>query len=215
MSRIDTINAQRRGHVITVEKARHTVTSLVAALLAAGALGSCARESRQASVAPADSTAASASVAVDTASIEIASVDGPGVLNIVRQAGTPVALVNVWATWCAPCREEFPDLMRAARERRARGLALVLVSADFEDQVSGAKRFLARHGAGFKSYLKTGDDMAFIESLSHQWSGSLPATFLFDRTGHLIDFWEGRATYEDMSRRIDHALEVARATLPS
>ena len=57
--------------------------------------------------------------------------------------------------------------------------------------------------------------MAFIESLSHQWSGSLPATFLFDRTGHLIDFWEGRATYEDMSRRIDHALEVARATLPS
>ena len=196
-------------------RVRRTVTSLVSALLAAGVLASCARESRRASVAEADSASASASVPVDTASVEIASVDGPGVLNIVRQGSAPVALVNVWATWCAPCREEFPDLMRVARERRAKGLALVLVSADFEDQAGAAKKFLARHGAGFRSYLKTGDDMAFIETLSHDWSGSLPATFLFDRTGHLIDFWEGRVPYEDMSRRIDHALEVARATLPS
>jgi thiol-disulfide isomerase/thioredoxin len=198
----------------TNRNARGMVAILLAALIATYVTTSCSRDAGQASRAPADSAAA-APVGVDTASVEIVAIDGPGVLNIVRAQPAPVSLVNVWATWCAPCREEFPDLMRVSRERQAKGLALVLVSADFEDQASAAKRFLARHGAGFKSYLKTGDDMAFIEALSHDWSGALPASFLFDRTGHLIDFWEGRAPYQDMSRRIDHALEVARATLPS
>jgi thiol-disulfide isomerase/thioredoxin len=208
--------AAERG---TATSRLRAAAALAVLVVLAVALASCSRDARQAASAPADSGSARATAdtvaAVDTSAVELVAIDGPGVMKAVRGSGSPVALVNVWATWCVPCREEFPDLMRVTRERREKGLAVVLVSADFEDQAGSAKRFLARHGAGFKSYLKTGDDMAFINTLSPKWSGSLPATFLFDRTGHLIDFWEGRAPYDDISRRVDHALDVAHATLPS
>src|SRR5881628_1030482 len=69
-----------------------------------------------------------------------------GVLGAVREPGARAVLVNVWATWCQPCREEFPDLMRVARENRARGLRLVLVSADLDDANGQIRAFLAQQG---------------------------------------------------------------------
>ena len=62
--------------------------------------------------------------------------------EVVRAGGARVVLLNVWATWCVPCREEFPDLMRLRREYRERGLRLVLVSADTDSQLPAARQFL-------------------------------------------------------------------------
>ena len=45
------------------------------------------------------------------------------------------------------------------------------------------------------SYLKTGDDMEFIDRLEPRWTGALPATFIYDGGGSLRDFWEGKASY--------------------
>src|SRR6266567_2193287 len=58
--------------------------------------------------------------------------DAARVLGAVREPGARAVLVNVWATWCQPCREEFPELMRVARENRPRGLRLLFVSDDFD-----------------------------------------------------------------------------------
>jgi len=208
--------ASPQGVVATWARASGAVV-LGVALLATALLSSCGtrKDGAPATGTVSDTASTTTTMAVDTSAVTITLVDGPGVMEGVRRNTRAVTLVNVWATWCAPCREEFPDLMRVARENESKGLSLMLVSADFEDQMSGAKSFLAKNGASFPSYLKTGDDMAFIEALSHKWSGALPATFLFDRAGHLIDFWEGRAPYDDMSRRVTHALQVAHATLPS
>jgi thiol-disulfide isomerase/thioredoxin len=125
--------------------------------------------------------------------------------------GARAVLVNVWATWCLPCRKEFPDLLRAAGEYRASGVRLVLVSADFDDNAQGAREFLAGHGVDFPSYLKTGADMEFIDSLSPKWSGALPATFLYDGAGTLRDYWEGEATYDTFAARIRAVVEAAPA----
>src|SRR6266516_5714090 len=99
------------------------------------------------------------------ASPPLVTANAGGVLGAVREPGARAVLVNVWATWCQPCREEFPDLMRVARENRARGLRLMLVSADFDDAHGQVRAFLAREGVDFPSYLKAGDDMKFIEAL--------------------------------------------------
>jgi thiol-disulfide isomerase/thioredoxin len=56
------------------------------------------------------------------------------ILMKVREPGATAVVMNIWATWCIPCREEFPDLMRVRREYERRGLRVVLVSADFPDQ---------------------------------------------------------------------------------
>ncbi|TMQ71649.1 MAG: TlpA family protein disulfide reductase [Candidatus Eisenbacteria bacterium] len=114
----------------------------------------------------------------------------------VREPGADVVVVNVWATWCLPCRKEFPDLLRLRSDDRKIGLRLrlLLVSADFPDQTRDARRFLADQGVDFLTFLKKGKDMEFIQALDPRWTGALPATFVYDAHGNQRAFHEGRLT---------------------
>jgi thiol-disulfide isomerase/thioredoxin len=130
-------------------------------------------------------------------------------LETVRDGEASATVVNIWATWCQPCIEEFPDLLRLSRDYRERGVRLVLVSADFDDSLPSVKDYLANQGVDFVSYLKKGDDMEFIDRLEPRWSGALPATFIYDSGGSLRDFWEGKASYETMAGRLQAVLGAA------
>jgi len=136
-------------------------------------------------------------------------VDAVALRDIVRDGRAPVTLVNVWASWCVPCREEFPELLAAARAHASQGVRLVLVSADFDEQLGDARAFLAAQGVREGSYLKTGSDQAFIDSLDERWSGALPATFVYDRRGRRIAFWEGRADRARFEAAIRSALKAS------
>jgi thiol-disulfide isomerase/thioredoxin len=98
-----------------------------------------------------------------------------------------VLLVDFWATWCAPCREEMPELVRLSRAYKAKGVRLVTVSCDEPEDRSKAARFLAETGASSEpAYLKqAAEDEAFITLVDKKWSGALPALFLYDRSGRL------------------------------
>ena len=176
--------------------------ALAAGLLLGAALAGCGSgaTARDEARAPATAEASAAAAGVEPAS-------AGRLLELVRAADANATVLNVWATWCGPCREEMPDLLRLRQAYRARGLELVLVTGDFEDQLPEASAFLASHGVDFPTYIKTGRDMEFINTLSPDWSGALPATFVFDGDGHLRDFWEGKASYEDMERRLLPVLE--------
>ena len=67
----------------------------------------------------------------------------------VRDAKARAVLVNVWATWCDPCKEEMPDLLSIRTRLGPRGFALVLVSADFPDVKPEAEAFLRSQGVDF------------------------------------------------------------------
>jgi thiol-disulfide isomerase/thioredoxin len=149
-----------------------------------------------------------ATVPLDTAAIRLLPVDGPGLARVVAAPGARATLVNVWASWCQPCREEFPDLVRLERQWRDRGFRLVLVSADFAEDVPSAKTFLAEQGVAGPTYLKTGDDMQFIDTLDPRWSGALPGSFLYDSSGRLVRFWEGRASADTLEARILPVLDA-------
>lgn len=95
----------------------------------------------------------------------------------LRKASVPV-VVNVWATWCRPCVEEFPEILEFARNNQG-NVKVMLVSADFSSRRELVEKFLRERGVGFVTYLKQGSDEAFVEALSPQWSGALPATFVF------------------------------------
>ena len=117
-----------------------------------------------------------------------------------------VVLVNAWATWCVPCREEMPDLLRLRRELGPRGLDLLLVSADFDDSVPEARAYLGELGVDFTTLHKKQRDQDFIDGLDPSWSGALPFTVLHGRDGRRLASWEGRESYEQMRDRLLAAL---------
>jgi thiol-disulfide isomerase/thioredoxin len=115
-----------------------------------------------------------------------ASLHGADVKAIVaeiRKPGAKAVLVNVWATWCEPCREEMPSLLKFFREHRAEGLRLVLLSVDDESNRDGVVAFLASQGVDFATWIKHGDDKTLMHAIDPEWSGNIPASFLFDGRG--------------------------------
>jgi len=105
-----------------------------------------------------------------------------------RDANNPrPLLVNFWATWCDPCREEFPDLVKIDNEYRAKGLDFVIISLDdLADIKTSVPQFLKEMKATMPSYLLHVEDQSeAIAAVSTTWGGGLPATFLFDPQGQI------------------------------
>ena len=128
------------------------------------------------------------------------------VLRAVNAPGAKVVMLNVWATWCLPCREEMPDILRLRRAYLARGLRVILVSGDFSADADQAAAFLHEQGVDFTTYLKNEGDMAFIDALDPKWSGALPATFIYDGEGHLRHSIYGLASYDRFEREVGSVL---------
>jgi thiol-disulfide isomerase/thioredoxin len=97
-------------------------------------------------------------------------------------------VVNFWATWCDPCREEFPDLVKLDQQYRPKGLEMITVSLDdLADIKTEVPKFLRQMRATMPSYLlNVSDPDEVIKAVDPQWSGALPATFLYDEDGTVV-----------------------------
>lgn len=147
--------------------------------------------------------AAPAAAAADTVLVPVTSAD---LRALAARPGARATLLNVWATWCGPCREEFPALLAAAR--RHPDVRLVLVSADFDDQLHEVRAFLGAHGVTDTTYHKAEADQEFINGLEPAWSGALPATIAYDANGRVVEFWEGGADSARFEQAISKALQA-------
>jgi len=174
----------------------------VLSFMAFTTLAGCAAHRRGAAA------AAGGPVSISAVDLEMAS--GPDVAKLAHRPGARAVLVNVWATWCEPCREEFPDILRVARQYRGDGLRVVLVSGDFPTEEPRVRQFLADHGVDFTTYLKSGKDMEFVNGIDSTWSGTLPATWVYDGKGIRRAFWGGKAGYDDLNTKIREVLGTSR-----
>jgi thiol-disulfide isomerase/thioredoxin len=125
----------------------------------------------------------------------------------ILNSEAPLTLVHVWATWCDPCREEFPELLKAYRHVEERGLVLQLVSADDPDDLEAVNTFLRTHQSPVDSLVSTELSEEFIELFSPNWEGALPATFFFDANGKLAAEWAGKRSYEDYIQTLEQLLK--------
>ena len=91
-----------------------------------------------------------------------------------------VVLLNLWATWCAPCRHETPFLQSLYEERRSQGLEIVGISMDNGDARDQVEEFVREFGVRYPILV----DPQMRGMDSYQVLG-LPATFLIDRDGIL------------------------------
>lgn len=119
--------------------------------------------------------------------------------------GEKAVLVNVWATWCAPCIEEFPEIVKVQRKYEGR-LQVIFVSADFPDSRDKALQFLKEQNVDWTTYFKTGDDQEFIEVISDDWTGALPFSKILNKEGEVIASWEKSATFSKFDKHVKRAL---------
>ena len=122
---------------------------------------------------------------------------------IAKQKGH-VVLVNFWATWCVPCREEFPDFVRLEKAYRDRGLRVIGVSTDLAKDLPKVEKFLAAAPPDFPNYRKKsgGDDQDFIESVDAKWGGELPFTVLYGKDGKKTRVLSGKQSYAELEKAI-------------
>jgi thiol-disulfide isomerase/thioredoxin len=114
-------------------------------------------------------------------------------------------LVNFWATWCDPCRDEFPDLVKIDAQYRPKSLDFVTVSLDeIKDIDTRVPKFLTTMKATMPSYvLDANDPEPAINAVDPGWQGDLPATFLYNSQGALIYKHFGRVNTAELREAIE------------
>lgn len=124
------------------------------------------------------------------------------ILKEMAAKGAKLSVVNIWATWCEPCRAEMPELAKFAQTGNA---PLFLVSADNETDIESVRAFLGENKANFQTSLIAGAQDEFItewqkltESLKTPWSMTLPATFLVTNTGEIRAMLTGETTESEL-----------------
>ena len=138
--------------------------------------------------------------------VEPITSDGIKVL-ISRQTEKPL-LVNFWATWCDPCRDEFPDLVKIDSEFRPKSLNFVTVSLDDVGDIrTTVPQFLASMKASMPAYLLSDSDPEpAINAVDPKWQGDLPATFLYNGKGEVVYKHFGRVNPAELRQAIERLL---------
>lgn len=130
--------------------------------------------------------------------------DARGLVEAIAREKGRVLLVNFWATWCVPCREEFPLLSRLQVRHRGAGLTILGVSTDFEKARPAVEKFLREQKPAFANFKKKsgGDDQDFIEAVDSSWGGELPFSVLYDRSGKKVRVYSGELEIAAVEREI-------------
>ena len=133
-------------------------------------------------------------------------IDAQGYQKLVEQYRGKPLLVNFWATWCEPCRHEYPMLNELAKQYAPQGLKVVGVSLDDDGDLILMRRFLARYSPVFPNYRKrAGGEEAFRQAALAGWNGSLPVSVFYAKDGRQIAHVLGegsRETYEATIRSL-------------
>ena len=113
-----------------------------------------------------------------------------------------VTVVNVWASWCVPCHDEAPLLMKMAEDKRFR-----IVGINYKDQPDNARRFIGRHGNPFGAVGADGNGRASID-----WGVyGVPETFVVGRDGRIAFKLVGPITAANLETTLKPAIEKALA----
>jgi thiol-disulfide isomerase/thioredoxin len=133
-------------------------------------------------------------------------IDAQGYQKLLEQYRGKPLLVTFWATWCEPCRDEYPMMNELAKQYAPQGLKVVGVSMDDDGDMILMRRFIARYKPIFPNYRKTaGGQETFLQTVLPGWNGALPASFFYAKDGRQVGHVLGegtRDTYEAAIRSL-------------
>jgi thiol-disulfide isomerase/thioredoxin len=112
--------------------------------------------------------------------VELKTVEYDELQEAIRSHKGKVVVVDVWASWCTPCKEEFPHLVELHKKYGEQGLVCLSVSVDDEASAAKATEFLKKVNATFGNY-RLDEETSFWQE---KWDlKGIPAVFVFDREG--------------------------------
>jgi peroxiredoxin len=154
----------------------------------------------------------------DRTPVDVATIDKAGVAALRKNGSKNVRLFNVWATWCAPCVAEFPELVKTARKFDMREFEFINISVDESKDSAKVKEFLEKRGAGLSgrgkaavksegritnSYLFTDGELSdLMNVLDPEWPGGVPHTLLVSPDGKVIWRHNGPIDGEELRAKI-------------
>jgi thiol-disulfide isomerase/thioredoxin len=157
-------------------------------------------------------SAAWAAPGEDTVTTPVISLAPAGEARVIQEKeldrlldghGHRLLVVNFWATWCAPCVAEIPHFIEVSSEYREKGVLFVGLSADFlEGWQEKVPPFLKEKKVPYPNFVLDVDPNALIPKFAEAWTGSLPATFYYDRDGKQLGRRIGMVSKEDLTSDI-------------
>ena len=154
--------------------------------------------------------AAAALSAPARAPLAVPPIDATGLKKQVAARRGKVVVVNFWATWCGPCKDEFPDLVKLRNAHAAQGLDLVTVAFDEpRDVPTKVTAFLTKNKLTTSTFANKGGanpDEAYLKYLEPKLpkdeAFSLPRTYIFDRGGKLVKVLTGGQSYATFEQNV-------------
>lgn len=122
--------------------------------------------------------------------------------NRINAGNDTVYVVNFWATWCSPCVKELPYFRKLQTHYRLQPLKVIMVSVDFKSKLETAvKPFVKRHNPGDEVFLlDEKNQQEYIDKISKNWSGALPATLVVNKKRRIREFFEQEFTYAELDK---------------
>ena len=150
-------------------------------------------------------SALSAATGFEAQPVEV--VDAQGVAQLIAQRDGKVLFLNLWATYCQPCVEEFPDIVKLADEMSGSDVEFVAISFDYPDEVESLiQPFLQDNKVTFRVLVADVEDPdEFVNALDPQWNGALPTTIMYDANGKRQSFLVGKRAYEVFKKELAKA----------
>ncbi|PYX99814.1 MAG: TlpA family protein disulfide reductase [Acidobacteria bacterium] len=122
-----------------------------------------------------------------------------------------IVVLNFWATWCGPCKEELPRLGKMADQYAAQNVAFVLASIDEQRKLEAVRDFVAQQKLSLP--VLVGADVDLLEQLSG--TNVVPATLIIDDKGEIVRAINGEAHEEDVKQAVDWLLNGKNGPAPT
>ncbi|MBA3631686.1 MAG: redoxin family protein [Acidobacteria bacterium] len=145
---------------------------------------------------------------------KVTQIDEAALKNLLKRDGemSKPLLINFWATWCDPCREEFPELVKIDADYKGK-IDFITISLDDSAEINReVPKFLVNMKAEMPAYLlKTDNEEAAIASVTKDWQGGLPFTVLLNEKGEVVYIRQGKIKPEIVRGEIDKTLPIEAA----
>lgn len=139
---------------------------------------------------PAPPAPASIPLSEDVRQTKVKTIDGGSVK--LADFKNKVLVVNIWATWCGPCRMEMPDLVKLNKEYKARGLVVLGLATTYNerDDIAHVKEFIKTQKVDYKILWDDGSLAGpLVQSVNGR--GVIPQSFVISRDGKIVKHFQG------------------------